>query len=145
LLFPIGLNQRGQLDQPKAAQPLCTLFSNNGYDLALGAPIARESAWTIAAGDDAVYLRSYRFARLTVKSDGDSLNAYGLQPVLIEGLPEYPDGVHFDPTNDQDSTFNANGIGPAGVPFAWIAQGAAKIDTERFWTADVGGPGAPAA
>ena len=140
-LFSMDLNQQGLLNQLKASQPLCTLFSDNNYDLALGAQIKRESAWTISASDDSPYLRSYRFIKFTVKGDGKTLMVYGISPVLIDKLSEYPDGGHFDPTTNLEGAFSLNSIGPAGVPFAWIAQGSQKIDTERFWTANVGGPG----
>jgi uncharacterized protein YjbI with pentapeptide repeats len=139
-LFSLLLNQSALLDQLAASQPLCALFRNSNYDLVLGAPITRAAAWTISAGDDAAYLRPYRFPKLQVQPDGDVLRVYGVQPVLIEKVPEYPDGVHFDPTSDQDSAFSQNSIGPAGVPFAWIAPAPLRIDAERFWTADLATP-----
>jgi hypothetical protein len=139
-LFSLALSQCALLKEPTASQPLCALFNNTKHDLALGAPITRAAGWTISAGGDAGYLRPYRFAKLQVQPDGDLLRVYGMQPVLIEKVPEYPHGVHFDPTSNQDSAFSQNSIGPAGVPFAWIAQQPLRIDAERFWMADLAAP-----
>ena len=138
--FSFALNQGGLLNEPTASQPLCTLFSNNNHDLALGAPITRAAGWTISAGGDAGYLRPYRFAKLQVQPDGDLLRVYGMTPVLIEKVPEYAEGVNFDPTSNQDGAFSQNSVGPAGVPFAWIAQPPLGIDAERFWMADLAAP-----
>ena len=121
------------LNQPQAGPQLIALFQKNQYNLAPGAPITKLMGWTITPSEDAGYLRPYRFPTLSVQAETNRLSVFGLPPVLIENLPQYPDGVAFNATQKLEDALNSNAVGPAGVPFSWISKG--LIDSEAFFAA----------
>jgi hypothetical protein len=99
----------------------------------VGAPITSVQAWTITPSQDAGYLRPYRFPTLTVQAETSRLSVFGVSPIFIENLTQYPNGVAFNATQKLQDALNANAVGPAGVPFSWISRG--LIDSEAFFTA----------
>jgi uncharacterized protein YjbI with pentapeptide repeats len=115
-----------------SAGPFVSLFANKNFSLALNAPIALQAGWTINVDSAAVYVRPYRFNKIQVQVETGRLGVYGTAPVLIENLPEYPQGVAFNATTNLLNALSPNAGGPAGVPFSWVGQ--KLIDAETFLT-----------
>jgi uncharacterized protein YjbI with pentapeptide repeats len=132
-LFKLASSVASLLNLPQAGQPLVSLFASKQYSLVVGAPITSVQAWTITPSQDAGYLRPYRFPTLTVQAETSRLSVFGVPPVFIENLTQYPNGVAFNATQKLQDALNANAVGPAGVPFSWISRG--LIDSEAFFTA----------
>jgi hypothetical protein len=132
-LFLLPLAAAPLLDQPQASQPLVSLFANNQYTLTVGAPISSEEIWLVMPGADTGYLLPYRFERLLVQAESGRLGVYGTAPVLIENLPEYSQGLAFNATQNLEHALSPGAVGPAGVPFSWIARG--LIEPEQFFAA----------
>ncbi|HEU4391830.1 MAG TPA: pentapeptide repeat-containing protein [Blastocatellia bacterium] len=132
-LFSLPSSVAPLLNQPQASPPLVNLFKSNQYALATGAPITKLKAWTITPSQDAGYLRPYLFPTLSVQAESGRLSVFGLPPVFIENLPQYPNGVAFNATQKLQDALSPNAVGPAGVPFSWIS--AKLIDSETFFTA----------
>lgn len=131
-LFTLSASAIAFLNQPKASQQLVSLFANKNFSLALNAPIALQAGWTINVDPAAVYVRPYRFNKIQVQAETGRLGVYGMAPVLIENLPEYPQGIAFNATTNLLNALSPNAVGPAGVPFSWVGQ--KLMDAETFLT-----------
>ena len=107
--------------------------SQNQYQLVLNAPITQQVAWALTPSDDAAFLKPYRFPNLSIQPEANRLVVYGVALVLIDGLANYSDGIAFNATQNLSNALSANAVGPAGLPFAWIAQ--QLIDEEAFYVA----------
>lgn len=129
-LFPLPSSIAPFLNQAQASQQLVNLFSGKQYNLALAAPITVQNIWAITVGSNAGFLRPYRFNTLQVQKETTRLSVYGTAPMLLENAPEYEQGVAFNATVNLLNALSPNAVGPAGVPFYWIAQ--ELIDAEAF-------------
>jgi uncharacterized protein YjbI with pentapeptide repeats len=132
-LFALPAADAPFFNQHQAAPQLVSIFSNHHYNLALNAPITVFKSWLLAPGSDAIYVRSYRFNNLQIFVELNRLSVYGIAPVLIENLSQYPSGVAFNATQNLANALSSNAVGPASVPFSWIGQN--RIDEETFFTA----------
>ena len=132
-LFALPAADAPFFNQSQASPQLVSIFSSHHYSLALNAPVTVFKSWALATGSDAVYLRTYRFNNLQIFVESNRLSVYGIAPVLIESLSQYPSGVAFNATQNLVNSLSSNAVGPAGVPFSWIGQN--RIDKETFFTA----------
>jgi hypothetical protein len=69
---------------------------------------------------------------LLVQAESSRLTVFGVAPVLIENLSQYPHGIAFSATQNLLNALSTNAVGPAGVPFSWVDQ--KLMDAETFFT-----------
>ncbi len=135
-LFSLPTSAAPLLRQKQASDALVSMFASRSQNhclLASNAPITQQVAWAITPSDDAAFLKSYRFPNLSIQLEANRLVVYGVALVLVDGLANYSDGIAFNATQNLGNALSANAVGPAGVPFAWIAQN--LIDNEAFYVA----------
>jgi uncharacterized protein YjbI with pentapeptide repeats len=121
------------LADPVAGPRLVSAFTAQGYALVAGAPLGCTSWREVTVGPDAPFGAPASYPVLRVEADGDRLRVYGSVLVRLRDWQDVlPSGLAFGPTRGLERALDAAGVGPSGLPHAYVPD---RVSWPDFLTA----------